>query len=39
MQYFGESEDKQARIGHVIGDVFAVCVYVGVLILMFTHFT
>jgi hypothetical protein len=37
-QYFKETPNSPERIGKVIGDVFSVCVYVCVLVLMLTHF-
>jgi hypothetical protein len=39
MRYFDETDGKPERIGKVIGDMFSALVYVGVLILMTTHFT
>ena len=39
MKYFGETEATPERIGHVIGDIFALGVYICVAILMITHFT
>jgi hypothetical protein len=39
MPYFNETEDKYQRVGHVIGGAFALLAYIGIALLMVTHFS
>jgi hypothetical protein len=38
MRYFDESAPQPEKIGKVIGDMLAVCIYLFVLVLMFVSF-